>query len=73
MGRWSYCCSDVHLKKLDQVQTLYYYKYRGKLGRQNVSTQAGAIFNIGVNKIIVYLVNQPSFASLKLPYTQPQQ
>lgn len=53
MGRWSHCYTDVHLNKKDQVLTFYYYKYKGKLGRQNVITQVGVLLNTGVNKIIV--------------------
>lgn len=53
MGRCSHCYTDVQLNKQDEVQILYYYKYRGKLGRQNVITQAGVWLNTGVNKVVV--------------------
>lgn len=53
MGRWSHCYVDVHLNEQDQFQTPYYYKYRGKLSRQNVITQACVLLNTGLKKIII--------------------
>lgn len=53
MGRWSHCYVDVHLNEQDQLQTPYYYKYRGKLSRQNVITQACVLLNTDLNKIII--------------------
>lgn len=53
MGRWSHCYVDVHLNEQDQLQTPYYYKYRGKLSRQNVITQACVLLNTGLKKIII--------------------
>lgn len=53
-SRWSHFSAYVCLNGKDQIQTVHYYKYKRKLDRQNVITQAGVLLNTGVHKIICF-------------------